>query len=99
MQQKPGTLGVVERAPNDAEIDRANMFCHAFIRFIISEGLDPGDALLYVAAAASQVIKNVADGSGLGREDVLLMFAQNTMYFMECMKEGGTAYPIPRKDL
>lgn len=83
-------------APTEAEVDRANLFCNSFIRFIISEGIDPGNALMYVAAAASQIARNVSMGSGIAEEEVVLMFAENMIFFLEVMSvDRKTAYPMP----
>lgn len=94
------TLGISNQEPTQRETERANEFCHAFIRFAISEGVDPATAMLYVASAAAQVARNVAVGAGISDEDAVVAFANNMLYFMGRMRsDGHTLYPIPRKDL
>lgn len=83
--------------PTEAQIDRANDFCHAFFRFIISEGVQPSDALVYVAAAAAQTVCNVAICAEVEKTAAFNAFAANTVYFMNLMSEDRkTAYPVPR---
>lgn len=88
----PGEIHI----PTDAEMEAANLFCHAFIRMMIAENIEPRASPMYIGAVMAQVVQNIADQFDMTTEDALAGLVHNARFFLNCLSPGkATKYEYP----